>query len=260
MLVPDSGNPAFGVLRAVVMDNNDPTTGPGASSYIDSDGLVGYALGRDISPATQAVIDDAKWHMVRCSKRFRTRFVFRQYALRITFATVWSGRPADHVCQRFGHLPCGKVPAPLQRLSCARRCRELLVIIRLGHRSASLWFRLPRLSAIFAFAAASDYSLDQHASHILGLAYLPVAGHGQHAWAGRPGLRVLCGWAAGWADTGDPDLHRCGICGRSSRSARSLFDSTIERGRNGRITIDQYRTTIDLSDIHALHTLDRLQK
>ena len=45
LFVPELNHPAYGVVRAIVKDGNDLTTGAGVNSFLDSDGEVGHIRG-----------------------------------------------------------------------------------------------------------------------------------------------------------------------------------------------------------------------
>lgn len=63
---PETGHPAYGILRAIVKDSNktDNTT-----SYLDSDGQVAndYESDADSTPYRRQFLADGLWHMVTLS-------------------------------------------------------------------------------------------------------------------------------------------------------------------------------------------------
>lgn len=64
--LPNSGHPAYGVVRAIVADASD--SGPDLF-YLDSDGTVGSDLTKEARPRTppHADVNDGRWHMITLS-------------------------------------------------------------------------------------------------------------------------------------------------------------------------------------------------
>ena len=60
LYVPETQHNSFGVVRSLVTDSQDNSTGAVAQTFIDSDGQVGNDSARDLS-----AFMDGRWHMVR---------------------------------------------------------------------------------------------------------------------------------------------------------------------------------------------------
>ena len=78
---PETGHPAYGVLRAQVKDSNNTVRG---TSHVDSDGRVGYEYNHndvDSKPLCPHFLAEGLWHMATLTTLTKNSSGLRGYAM-----------------------------------------------------------------------------------------------------------------------------------------------------------------------------------